>query len=262
METTQQTISTFHNARRGEGAFVVLEGVHAIKHALRFNARIREVYAVDAERVCTLMHELAGQEEAAALKQLVREIPKEQIAALAPNALRSGVLALAEHPYIQTGAPSVPQRGVVVFLEDPRDLENIGAVVRVSAGFGAAAVLVSGRVNPWHANCIRASAGLHFAVPVLHIESLEQLPESRQLIACTAEGENMYTATIPHNAVLAFGTERHGISETLQSMAQNTIAIPMQPRVSSLNLATSVSAVLYGALSHAWVSVLPHEYSE
>jgi TrmH family RNA methyltransferase len=244
----QHNTTQFHTARRGDGACVVLEGVHAVKHALRFDANLLAAYTADKKRSCALMYELGGPKESEALKQLLEEVLETELAALAPNALRSSLMALAEHPYATQGTPQPAEGKPIVYLEDPHDLENVGAVIRVAAGYGAAAVITSGSINPWHANCIRGSAGLHFALPVLHIDSLQELPDNRQLVACTTGGENMYTAHIPHNAVLAFGTERHGISDALERTAHSSIAIPMQPNVSSLNLATSVSAVLFGAL--------------
>jgi len=45
--------------------------------------------------------------------------------------------------------------------------------------------------------------------------------------------------------VLAFGTERHGLSRELLESADARISIPMRAGVSSLNLATSVAAVLF-----------------
>jgi TrmH family RNA methyltransferase len=45
--------------------------------------------------------------------------------------------------------------------------------------------------------------------------------------------------------VLAFGTERYGLSGELAARADARISIPMAPGVSSLNLATSVAAVLF-----------------
>jgi TrmH family RNA methyltransferase len=45
--------------------------------------------------------------------------------------------------------------------------------------------------------------------------------------------------------VLAFGTEREGLSDALKARADAVVALPMRPGVSSLNLATSVSAALY-----------------
>ena len=45
--------------------------------------------------------------------------------------------------------------------------------------------------------------------------------------------------------MLAFGTERHGLSDELPARAQQLIRIPMRDGVSSLNLATAVAAVLF-----------------
>ena len=51
---------------------------------------------------------------------------------------------------------------------------------------------------------------------------------------------------MPRHAILAFGCERHGLSDELLPSADARIRIPMRAGVSSLNLATSVAAVLYG----------------
>ena len=45
--------------------------------------------------------------------------------------------------------------------------------------------------------------------------------------------------------MLAFGTERHGLSAELLERADARLGIPMCPGVSSLNLATSVAALLF-----------------
>ncbi len=45
--------------------------------------------------------------------------------------------------------------------------------------------------------------------------------------------------------VLAFGTERGGLSPALLARADRRVRIPMRPGVSSLNLATAVAVVLY-----------------
>jgi TrmH family RNA methyltransferase len=45
--------------------------------------------------------------------------------------------------------------------------------------------------------------------------------------------------------VLAFGSERSGLSEALLERADRRLALPMRPGISSLNLAAAVAAVLY-----------------
>jgi TrmH family RNA methyltransferase len=46
-------------------------------------------------------------------------------------------------------------------------------------------------------------------------------------------------------AVLAFGSERSGLTEALLRRADGRFALPMRPGVSSLNLAAAAAAVLY-----------------
>ena len=51
---------------------------------------------------------------------------------------------------------------------------------------------------------------------------------------------------MPADAVLAFGSERHGLSDELLARADIRARLPMRAGVSSLNLATAVAAALYG----------------
>ena len=50
---------------------------------------------------------------------------------------------------------------------------------------------------------------------------------------------------MPAGAVLAFGSERQGLSDALLARADLRVAIPMQAGISSLNLATAVAVMLY-----------------
>jgi TrmH family RNA methyltransferase len=130
----------------------------------------------------------------------------------------------------------------VVLLEDPRHLGNVGAVVRVAAAAGAAGVLTTGGRDPWDPAALRGSAGLHYALPVGRVDGP---PADRPLAALDPEGEPL--AALPAGAVLAFGTERHGLSAALRARADVRVAIPMRPGVSSLNLATAAAVALYTA---------------
>ena len=93
--------------------------------------------------------------------------------------------------------------------------------------------------DPWHPVAIRGAAGLQFALPVAQVDGP---PGGRELIAIDPEGEER---PAPKQAILAFGSERHGLSDELKAQADARIRIPMRAGVSSLNLATAVAAVLY-----------------
>jgi len=134
----------------------------------------------------------------------------------------------------------------IVFLEEPKDLENIGAVIRVSAAADVAGVIINGDVDVWQPGVIRGAAGLHWALPVINL-SFENLVKnsSRPIIALDPTGQPINQTTVPINSILVFGTERHGISKALLSQSDKILRLPMKTGVSSLNLATSVAAALY-----------------
>jgi TrmH family RNA methyltransferase len=238
-------IPRFGRARR-DPALAVLEGLHPLKHALRFNANVLEALTGNAAELQRLTTELAP-DLSERMRALVREIEPQVFDRLAPLAPSTGVMALAERPTIDPAAVLAdPRAAPVVVLEDPRDLGNMGACVRVAAAADVAGVLSTGSHDPWHPDALRGAAGLHFAVPVARLSALDQLREiDRPLLALDLDGEPLTPAELPARAVLAFGTERHGLSRELLERADARVSIPMRAGVSSLNLATSVAAVLF-----------------
>ena len=228
--------TTFQAARR-DSSLVVLEGFHAVKHAVRFGAEMVAVVTVDVAEVALYCARLAPDVEER-LVALCEEVPEEVFGQLVPRPPHTGIVAVARRPAqdgLRGGAPAV-------LLERPQDLGNVGACVRVAAAAGAGGVVVTGGKDPWGPEAIRGSAGLHFALPVLH---QDEPPAGRAMVAFDPGGERFDPAAIPGDALLAFGTERDGLTDALKERADQVVALPMQPGVSSLNLATSVAAALY-----------------
>ncbi|MFD9307830.1 TrmH family RNA methyltransferase [Streptomyces sp. NPDC060048] len=221
---------------------VLLDGFHALKHALRFGADVRMAVADDPEAVRSLARELAADVEAD-VARLVRRAP---LKGLLPRVHPTGVAALAVRPGRAEGRArlaALPRAAPVVVLDNPRNLGNVGAVVRLAAGFGATGVVTRGDLDPWHPNVVRAGAGLHYATTVDQVD-LDTLPPG-PLYALDPEGEDIRALTLPDDALLAFGSERHGISPELRARADHLVSLPMRPQVSSYNLATSVAMTLF-----------------
>ena len=233
----------FRTARR-DPELTVVEGFHALKHALRFGAELVEAVAVDP----------------AAWRRLARGAGAPTWRdSWAPgrdgrhgDARRPGAAGAAHRRRRDRPPPAGRRRrgarrpgagAPVVLLEQPKNMGNIGACIRVAAGAGAAAVLTTGENDPWHPDAVRGAAGLQFALPVA---SVEVAARERPAAAGDRPGGGGAGAGAPAGrAVLAFGTERHGLSAELLERADARVAIPMRDGVSSLNLATSVAIVLF-----------------
>ncbi len=252
----------FREARR-DPELAVLEGLHALKHALRFDAQIERVVLSEPERVRALAQAVAP-DVLGALPQCTQTVAPDVFATLAPQPPATGVIALARRPpYEVTALLHEARAAPIVLLERPRDLGNMGACVRVAAAVEAAGVLTTGTHDPWDPAALRGGAGLHFALPVAHLDeralgSLTAGPDAgagesrlkpshhgRPLIAVDPEGEPFAPAAMSPRAILAFGGERRGLSPELLARADTRVSLPMRAGVSSLNLATSVAALLY-----------------
>lgn len=138
----------------------------------------------------------------------------------------------------------------VVLLEDIKDLGNLGTIIRSSVAFGADAIVLYGEsVDIYNPKCVRASVGNLWKLPILHISKFEELegifrdfsriatlPRATQ----TLKGFEMQTP-----ALVMFGSEANGLSEDLVKFSTTSVKIEMAKTVESLNLATSVSVILY-----------------
>ncbi|MFD6414952.1 TrmH family RNA methyltransferase [Streptomyces sp. NPDC060194] len=267
---TAGAVARWHERAAGSDV-VLLDGFHAVKHAVRFGAGVPVALAADKPAALALADDLAP-DVRAALDALLREVPAEVLRGLVPRVHPTGVAALAVRPSRAAnlaalgvagrapdlpgapgpaGAPTAatgtaaraPRTAPVVVLDEPRNLGNAGAVIRLAAGFGAAGVVTTGPLDPWHPTVVRGAAGLHFATAVERLDVADLPPGP--VFALDAKGEDIRGLTLPDDAVLAFGSERSGLSAALRDRADALVSLPMRPQVSSYNLATSVGMALF-----------------
>ena len=224
---------------------VLLDGFHALKHALRFGAEVPVAVTTDRRTALALAADLAP-DVRDTLDTLLTEVPEATYCTFVPRPHPTAVAALAVRPARAANLQQLghlPRRTPVVVLDNPRNLGNAGAVIRLAAGFGATGVVTTGTLDPWHPTVVRAGAGLHYATAVERL-AVDELPPG-PVFALDPEGDDIRGLKIPDDAVLAFGSERSGLSAELRARTDHLVALPMRPQVSSYNLATSVAMTLY-----------------
>ena len=240
--TDAHRIERFRAARR-DPELCVLEGLHALKHALRFEAEVHEIATRDLDELERLAKLLADDVAEPILAE-ARTVPDAEYDQLAPLSHPTGVMAIARRRSWEPAQILARQERPLVLLDNPVHLGNLGAVVRVAAAVDAGGVLSTGPHDPWSPEAVRAAAGLQFAVPAARIDSLPE-GTARPVVAVDADAPPLSAIDLPDDVVFAFGSERVGLSDELLERAQWSVSLPMRQGVSSLNLATSVAAVLY-----------------
>ena len=232
----------FYNARN-DPSLVVIEGFHPLKHAIRFGAELVEAVSPDLYELAVLLAKYAPDLGDEIIGQ-VSAVDDDVFERLGPVKPPTGVMAIARRPVVDlAGLLEDPAPAPVVLLENPRNLFNIGAAVRAAAAAGAAGVVNTGNLDPWKPAALTSGVGLQFALPVTNSEELPLC--GRPLVAVDLGGDALPVFHIPNRALLAFGTERQGLSKELLGVADHRVSIPMENGVSSLNLATSVAVILY-----------------
>jgi tRNA G18 (ribose-2'-O)-methylase SpoU len=174
--------------------------------------------------------------------------------AIAGFHVHRGCLAIGERP-----RPVPPPRGAraVVVLEDLTDVDNLGALARHAAAFGADALVLSPRcADPFYRKAIRVSLGAVFSLPVLRAQAW---PED--LAALRADGVEIVGAVVepgatplarfrpPARFALLLGAEGPGLSAAARAACDHLVTIPMGPGADSLNVATAGAIFLYALLA-------------
>ena len=138
----------------------------------------------------------------------------------------------------------------VVLLEEIKDLGNLGTILRTAVAFQAEAIVLYGdSTDIYNPKCVRASVGNLWKIPIFQIKDfnqLEQIFENFQRIATLPRSKNfLKNFDIKFPALIMFGSEAAGLSDELIKFSTDSVKIEMAETVESLNLAVSVSIILY-----------------
>lgn len=188
----------------------------------------------------------------------VYEASAQTIRAVVGFKFHRGCLALGDagHPGAADTVflPAGPR--IMLALEDLADPDNVGAVFRNAAAFGAAGVLLSpGCADPLSRKAIRVSMGATLSIPFASTPWHDGLTGLRaagyMLVALTPHPRAAAVqALVMHAArsrrlALMLGAEGSGLSDEAQRAADLCVRIPMAPGADSLNVATACAIALH-----------------
>lgn len=230
-------------ARRTNGTFLV-EGIHHVGEAVESGWEIEAlIYAPDllkSDFAANLVSRLGdrGQPVSPAVMDSLADKDNPQ-----------GILAIVRPR--ETTISSLQSPKASVALVSPQDPGNVGTILRTIAAVGADALfLLDGGVELYHPAVVRASMGALFWTPVVQTSFAEfsawARKENCQVIGSSARGDVDARTLVPKTPwVLLLGSEQKGLSAEQLNACDVTVSVPMQGRVSSLNLAVAAGVLLY-----------------
>ena len=147
-----------------------------------------------------------------------------------------------------------PAAGFLIMLDQVTDPQNVGAIFRSAAAFGARGVILQDRHAPQLGGALaKAAAGAIEQVPAARVvnlaRALDKLADLGWLIVGLAGESDMplETALDGRPAVLVMGSEGEGMRRLIGEHCDVLARIPMPGGFESLNVSSAAAIALYEA---------------
>lgn len=152
--------------------------------------------------------------------------------------------------------PGAAPSATVVVLDRVTDPQNVGAVLRAAAAFGALAVVMPERHAPRESGALaKAASGALETVPLVRVTNLARALDHLKRLGYWCMGlEAGASETIaeanPRGAIaLVLGAEGEGLRRLTRERCDLHVRLPISESVESLNVASAAAVALY-ALAH------------
>jgi 23S rRNA (guanosine2251-2'-O)-methyltransferase len=180
-------------------------------------------------------------------------------AALLPAGAVHQGLALEVEPLAEPGLTDLLRdletalgRAVIVALDQVTDPQNVGAVLRAAAAFGARAVVVAAHgAPPVTGSLAKAASGAVDRVPLMRAvnlaRALDRLKEAGFWVCGLDETAAQPLADLDLGArvVLVLGSEGGGMRRLVRERCDHTARLPTSPLQPTLNVAAAAAVALY-----------------
>ena len=181
-------------------------------------------------------------------------VTPEVLDSLSPREHSQGLVAVARVRWTSLAELTPREHPWAVAMTEPQDPGNLGALLRTMDAVGTGPLLLlDGGVDPFHPTAVRASMGTLFWHPVARADFAAFAAWARergyQVVGTSAHGSVDYReAAYRRPLVLLLGNERRGLTPEQRAACDLLVRLPMQGRVSSLNLAVAAGVMLYAIL--------------
>ncbi len=231
-----------------DAGFEWVWGSHAVRAALKNQARgppERLLLANDRTGEFTSPAGLAP--TLLTSSQIARELPA--------GAVHQGIAALLR-PARPTTLEELaqPAGGVLLMLDQITDPQNVGAIFRSAAAFGARGVVLQERHAPALGGALaKAAAGAVDALPHARVVNLARALDSLadrgwRAVGLAADGAETLSDTLDASpTVLVLGAEGEGLRRLVREHCDAVARIPMSGGFESLNVAAAAAVALYEA---------------
>lgn len=165
-----------------------------------------------------------------------------------------GILCVVRQVKRDIGEISGGKAPLLLALDNIQDPGNLGTIIRMAEGAGAAGVIMSGGcVDIYNPKTIRSTMGSVYRVPFVYVHDLAETilglqAEGIRFFAAHLEGSCAYDEVdCRGKCAFLIGNEGNGLRAEVAACADQYIKIPMCGQVESLNAAVAASVLMFEA---------------
>lgn len=138
----------------------------------------------------------------------------------------------------------------LIALDGIQNPQNLGMIIRSCAAGNVDGIILpkknSAKISPL---VIKASAGTLFKLPIYFCDSLEEILQElkeTQIYALSSHAKSsIYNAHVTRKSIFVLGNESEGVSKEVEALCNDSLAIPMNRGVESLNVAVTASLIAF-----------------
>ena len=142
-----------------------------------------------------------------------------------------------------------------IILDGVSDVRNLGAIARTLECAGGSGVILPAKGGAaLNADAVKTSAGALMRLDVCRVPNLRYAAyylkqNGFRLVAATEKVDRLiYDADMTGPVAIVMGSEGKGISRTMLELSDDRVAIPMAGEISSLNVSSAASVMLFEAV--------------
>ena len=139
-----------------------------------------------------------------------------------------------------------------VLLDGITDTRNFGAIVRTAVASNVDGIIIpQNNSAPVNSDVIKTSSGGVFKIPIARVNNIKDailhLNSIEMNIISLSEKANktIYDYNFKDSTAIIMGSEEKGISKGVLSLSNETLKIPIDSKIDSLNVSSAISAVAF-----------------
>lgn len=228
------TKKLFDKKHRDKTGLFLVETIKVAKEAISAGLTPKTIFVTEKK-----YHEISKQFD----KQKVvvtEDVLKHISSVVSPD----GVVAVFEKPKQEKKYIG----GNFLILDCLQNPDNLGAILRTAAATNFKQIYLINSVDQYSSKTIRASMGNQFKLSIVNInyDDIKTLFSNAKIYTMDMNGKNLFDIEkFDKNIGFVIGNEGNGISDQMKNIVTNTLKIPMENNVESLNASISAGVAMY-----------------